>query len=156
LFAEQQVRPLLRSVCRAASEPAALRNKVRRTGRSDGLTCRSANKVYWNKFKGTNEYPIKGKYLNQIHNKYVKKGVYREIHKEILKKYIKIDLLTDSYGTPLNANLSFAKRPDSDTLIDCINTLPVNLNTLRNSKINRHKQTLLADPGYDTKKILFF
>jgi hypothetical protein len=47
--------------------------------------------VYWNKFKGTNEYPIKGKYLNQIHNKYVKKGVYREIHKEILNKYLKID-----------------------------------------------------------------
>jgi hypothetical protein len=46
LFAEQQVRPLLRSVCKAASEPAALRNKVRRTGRSDGLTCRFANKVH--------------------------------------------------------------------------------------------------------------
>jgi transposase len=30
------------------------------------------------------------------------------------------------------------------------------LNTLRNSKINRYKQTLLADPGYDTKKNSLF
>jgi hypothetical protein len=43
----------------------------------------------WNKYKGTIEYPINGKYLNQIHNKYINAGVYTEINKQILNKYLK-------------------------------------------------------------------
>lgn len=43
----------------------------------------------WNKYRGTKEYPINGKYLNQIHNKYVKNGIYDEIEKQLLNKYLK-------------------------------------------------------------------
>ena len=35
-------------------------------------------------------------------------------------------------------------------MIETVNSLPVNLNTLRNSKHNRYKQHLLADSGYDS------
>ena len=45
----------------------------------------------WRKYKGTHSHPIKGKYLNEIHNKYVKYHVYDEINKEIVKKYLKTD-----------------------------------------------------------------
>ncbi len=31
--------------------------------------------VSWTKYQGTPEYPIKGKYLNQIHNDYCRPGV---------------------------------------------------------------------------------
>jgi len=37
--------------------------------------------VSWRKYKGTHEYPIKGTYLNRIHNKYVKNKVYEEINR---------------------------------------------------------------------------
>lgn len=182
--------------------------------------------VSWNKYKGTKEYPINGKYLNQIHNKYQRMDVYEEIEKQLLnkylktdkecklknqiidssfiqnkqgcikknnyllsdkekyknetikkinktlpknkqlkktnfidfnkyngrKKYFKIDVITDSYGVPLEHNISSSKISDSITLIKNINNIPINLNTLRNSRVNRYKQYLLADSLYDSKK----
>ena len=42
----------------------------------------------WTKYKGTLEYPIGGKYLNQIHNKYVNFKVYEEINEALLRKYL--------------------------------------------------------------------
>lgn len=45
----------------------------------------------WTKYKGTIEYPINGKYLNQIHNKYIKNGVYDQINKQLLDRYLKTD-----------------------------------------------------------------
>src|SRR3972149_8428409 len=47
--------------------------------------------VSWNKYKGTKKYPINGRYLNQIHNKYQRNGVYDEIEKQIKNKYLKTD-----------------------------------------------------------------
>ena len=47
--------------------------------------------VSWGKYKGTNGYPIRGKYLNEIHNKYCRKGVYDKIHLELTNKYLKRD-----------------------------------------------------------------
>ncbi len=44
--------------------------------------------VSWRKYKGTHEDPINGKYLNKIHNKYVKAGVYKKINEQILIKYL--------------------------------------------------------------------
>ena len=44
---------------------------------------------YWSSYKGTINYPIDGKYLNQIHNKYVKKDVYEAINKQLLQTYLK-------------------------------------------------------------------
>jgi len=44
--------------------------------------------VSWRKYKGTHEYPINGKYLNKIHNKFVKYGVYNKINEQILIKYL--------------------------------------------------------------------
>jgi hypothetical protein len=181
--------------------------------------------VSWKKYRGTINYPIKGTYLNSIHNKYCKHDVYNEIQKQLTKKYLKTDkenklknqiidssfvankqgslkknnyLLTeeekrknlkirinnislpknkrkkesgfidfnryngrkkyfnistisDSYGTPLERSISSSKRSDSKTLMENVNNLP-ELNTLRNSKVNRYKQYFLGDPGYDTKE----
>lgn len=45
--------------------------------------------VSWNKYEGSIKYPIKGKYLNQIHNTYVKNKVYDQVFKEIVDKYLK-------------------------------------------------------------------
>lgn len=42
----------------------------------------------WSNYNGTKEYPINGKYLNQIHNKFIKKNVYNEINKALINKYL--------------------------------------------------------------------
>lgn len=186
----------------------------------------SINNVSWNRYKGSIDYPIDGKYLNQIHNKYVNKGIYKEINKQFLnfylktgketklkyqcidstfipnkgghiknnnyllsetakqknknirkqnkklpknkrkkeesfidfnryngrKKYLKISTITDSYGIPLTSTIISSKCSDNDTLINTIKNMTVNLNTLRNSKINRYTQYLLADAGYCSKR----
>jgi len=182
--------------------------------------------VSWNKYKGVQNYPISGKYLNQIHNKYIACGAYDEINKQMLnkylkkgketklkhqiidstfiankqgsvknnnnllsqkskqknkkirrankllpknkrikeetfidfnryngrKKYLKISSITDSMGTPLSIDLVSSKQSDNVTVKKTIKKIPVELNTLKNSKINRYKQSLLADSGYDSLK----
>lgn len=47
----------------------------------------------------------------------------------------------------------FKENRDCHSVKETIESIPINLNTLRNSKVNRHKQNLLADSGYDTKAI---
>src|ERR1700738_4796450 len=42
----------------------------------------------WTRYNGTVEYPISGKYLNQIHNYYVNNGVYNAINTALVKKYL--------------------------------------------------------------------
>lgn len=190
--------------------------------------------VSWRKYRGTIEYPIKGTYLNQIHNNYVKHGIYEEIRKQLLnkylstgretklkiqsvdtsfiqnkggsvknnnhllnedakeknnairisnekirkkiennedhekiqreqtfidfnryngrKKYFKIGTSNDSLGTPLGLIVMSSKQSDNTSLIETIEAIPVELNTLKNSKINRYKQSLAADSGYCSKK----
>jgi transposase len=68
------------------------------------------------------------------------------------KKYFNVSVITDSYGVPLEKSISSSKEHDSKTLIRNVNNLPNELNTLRNSKINRYKQYFLGNAGYDTKK----
>ena|SRR5579883_1018113 len=46
-------------------------------------------RVSWTKYRGTIDCPIDGKYLNQYHNKFVKHGVYDEINKCMVQKYLK-------------------------------------------------------------------
>lgn len=203
------------------------------------------------KYKGPHNFPIDGKYLNQIHNKLCKNKVYDEINRQLLnryfkknkeiktkyqiidssfiqnkggsvknnnhllsekekiknahirneniwidkenikiksknnkinntndkipyikkkkertfiennryngrKKYFKIDTITDSIGTPLVSTFVSSKQSDCDSLEKTINSLPINLNTLNNSKINRYKQYFLADSGYHSKKNIDF
>jgi len=50
------------------------------------FTC---NRVSWRKYKGSITHPINGVYLNQIHNKYVKNGIYEKIFEQVLSKYLK-------------------------------------------------------------------
>lgn len=42
-----------------------------------------------NKYQGLINFPINGRYLNQIHNKLVNNHVYEEINKQLLNKYFK-------------------------------------------------------------------
>lgn len=68
------------------------------------------------------------------------------------KKCFKISTITDSLGTPLSISMISAKQSDNISITETINNLPVNLNTLRNSKNNRYKQYMLADSGYSSNK----
>jgi transposase len=70
------------------------------------------------------------------------------------KKYIKTDIISDTYGFVLAHSLSSAKLRDSQTLVDLVEKLPKEINTLKNSKVNRYKQNFLADSGYDSKRNL--
>jgi IS5 family transposase len=47
--------------------------------------------VSWSKYRGTHEYPINGKYLNQIHLRYCREGVYDSILASLTEKYLKYD-----------------------------------------------------------------
>ena len=47
--------------------------------------------TYWRRYKGTLEYPIDGRYLNKIHNKYVKAGVYVELERQCRNRYLALD-----------------------------------------------------------------
>jgi hypothetical protein len=179
----------------------------------------------WTKYKGTIDCPIKGTYLNEIHHKLENNGIYKEINRQYInkylkkgkeeklkyqiidssfipnkggsvknnnhllsdkvkkknriirkenkklpkkkqkkeetfidfnkyngrKKYFKISTLTDSYGTPLTTTVVSSKQSDNISVIETINSLPINLNTLRNSKVNRYKQTILADSSYNSE-----
>ena len=184
--------------------------------------------VSWSNYKGTINYPINGKYLNQIHNKYLKKGIYEEINKQLLtkylnknkaiklkeqiidssfisnkagyvnsqinnnllstkvkqknkkileknktllskkkikqetfidfnkyngrKKYFKVSVLSDSYGTPITSTIISSKQSDNISINETIKTIPIDLNTLKNSSNNRYKQYLLADSSYHSNK----
>jgi transposase len=72
------------------------------------------------------------------------------------KKYFKISIICDSYGVPLEIIISSSKGHDVTTLIKNVNNLPTCLNTLRNSKVNRYKQYLLADSAYLSLKNKLF
>jgi hypothetical protein len=67
------------------------------------------------------------------------------------KKYFKISTITDSYGTPLASTIVSSKQSDNISVEETVDNIPVNLNTLRNSKINRYKQYFLGDSGYHSK-----
>jgi transposase len=182
--------------------------------------------VSWRKYNGTKSFPIDGKYLNAIHNKFTKNGVYEQINKLILtkylqngketklkyqmidstyiankggsvnnnnhllsnktklknkknkklnihlpknkkkkietfidfnryngrKKYIKISSITNSYGAPLAITMISSKQSDTISIQETINKIPINLNTLRNSKNNRYKQHFIGDALYDSNK----
>ena len=64
--------------------------------------------VYWVRYKGFPGHPIKGKYLNSIHQRYVKNDVYKKIHEAVLKKYLstgrEIKLTTQSIDSSFVAN----------------------------------------------------
>jgi hypothetical protein len=175
---------------------------------------------------------IKGHYLNQIHNKYVKCGVYDAINKKLLetylkkgrsdkikiqiidstyipnkrgsvknqtnnyllsdkvklknikirennkicpkkerkkeetfidfnsyngrKKYFKVSTITNKYGIPLGSAIISSKQSDSISVNETVDKINVQLNTLKNSKINRYKQYILADALYDSKKNMIY
>ena len=44
--------------------------------------------VKWTKHKGTPDFPLDGKYLNEIHHRYIKTGVYDAINEALLGKYL--------------------------------------------------------------------
>lgn len=54
------------------------------------------------------------------------------------KKYIKISSIVDSKGAPLSSVIVSSKQSDSISVNETVNAIPVNLNTLRNSKVNRY------------------
>lgn len=54
------------------------------------------------------------------------------------KKYIKISSIVDSKGAPLSNVIVSSKQSDSISVNETINGIPINLNTLRNSKVNRY------------------
>lgn len=69
------------------------------------------------------------------------------------KNYLKISHLVDSKGVVLGSHIISGNRSDCKSVDDTIDNINVNVNTLKCSKNNKHKQYLLADSGYDTKEI---
>ena len=67
------------------------------------------------------------------------------------KKYLKLSTMGDQYGIPFVTIPISSKQYDNTTLQETIKSVPINLNTLRNSKVNRFKQILIADAGYDSE-----
>jgi hypothetical protein len=174
--------------------------------------------VSWRKYKGCNNYPIDGKYLNSIHNKYIKNDVYEKINKAVLnkylengkekkltvqsidasfisnkqgihnlndkpnscnvsetkntkkyenninnqliqynryngrKKYFKISSITDRFGIPLGSTIITGKGNEINSIKETIDSIPINLNTKKNSTHNRFNQKMLADSGYSSTK----
>ena len=68
------------------------------------------------------------------------------------KKYFKVSSIVDSKGAPLVSKLISSRQSDSISVIETVEKLPSNLNTLKNSKNNRYKQYILADALYNTNK----
>ena len=68
------------------------------------------------------------------------------------KKYFKVSVLTDSYGTPITSTMISSKQSDNISIKETIQKIPINLNTLKNSSNNRYKQYLLADASYHSNK----
>ena len=66
------------------------------------------------------------------------------------KKYFKVSTLTNQFGVPLGTCIISAKQSDSISVEETIKSVPINLNTKRNSKINRYKQNILLDAQYDS------
>jgi len=69
------------------------------------------------------------------------------------KKYLKISHLVDSKGVVLGSHIIPGNCSDCKSVDSTINNINVNINTLKCSNNNKHKQYLLADSGYDTKEI---
>ena len=66
------------------------------------------------------------------------------------KRYLKLSMLADSYGTPLGCTIIRGNEHDTLTIKETIDSVPVNLNTMNNSRHNQYKQFLLADSGYSS------
>jgi hypothetical protein len=99
--------------------------------------------------KNTKKNPLK--YENNINNKTIQFNQYNG-----RKKYIKISTITDKYGTPLGSTIVAGNKSDISTINETIDSIPINLNTKRNSTHNRYKQTFLADSGYSSTKNKIF
>lgn len=67
------------------------------------------------------------------------------------KKYFKISTICNSFGVPFVSVLISSRQSDNISLEQTVERIPLDLNTLRNSKVNRYRQYLIADSGYDSK-----
>ena len=83
------------------------------------------------------------KYTNNINDQKIQFNRYNG-----RKKYMKISEITDSRGTPLGLIITSGNSNEVSEIKDTINSIPVNINTKRNSTHNRYKQKFLADTGY--------
>jgi transposase len=45
----------------------------------------------WSKFRASTDFPISGKYLNHLHNQYVRSGLYQELFRQVLDPYFTED-----------------------------------------------------------------
>jgi len=94
--------------------------------------------VSWNKYKGPHDHPIKGKYLNQIHNKYVKKGVYCEIHRQLVNKYLQTDRESKLKGQIIDSTFT----PNKGGSVKNNNHLLTDDEKIKNQKIKANNLTL--------------
>lgn len=69
------------------------------------------------------------------------------------KRGLKLSAIIDSTGMPLSLLLKDGNEHDSTFVEDNLNHLMIDPNTINYIKINKHKQYLLADTGYDSKEI---
>lgn len=72
------------------------------------------------------------------------------------KKYLKVSAITNSDGAIFSTKIVPGKKSDCVTITETLYNIPIDLNTLKNSKINRYKQYFLADSIYYSKRNITF
>ena len=72
--------------------------------------------VSWRRYRGTSDYHIRGRYLNEIHNEYCRRGIYDAIFEAnvdiYLKRYRESKLITQSIDSSFIANKQGTKNND--------------------------------------------
>lgn len=139
--------------------------------------------TYWCNYEGT----IKWKTLNDKYVQWTNKGIFNELHKEMLvrylktnkctktkyqmidstsvsnkqgselvahnahtgnKQYTKVSVISNDSGIPFGIHMIAGNVNDSTTVEDTLKKIPIELDTIKYSNNNRHKQYMLADSGY--------
>lgn len=107
------------------------------------------NRVSWNKYTGTIHYPINGKYLNQVHNRWIRLNIYEEINKQLLNRYLKTGkehkLKYQMIDSSFIANKGGSIKNNNFLLTDAVKKkILKSENSIKNSpKINNNEKHLL-------------
>lgn len=99
------------------------------------------------------EYDEKELIEKKILREYDDKNLIKNNRYNGRKKYVKISHLTDINGVVLGSYIFGGATSDFKSVTETINKVQIELNTKKYSNNNKYKQYLLADSGYDSKKV---
>jgi len=107
--------------------------------------------VSWRRYRGTSDYHIRGRYLNEIHNEYCRRGIYNAIFEANVDIYLKREceskLITQSIDSSFIANKQGTKNNDN---------LLSNKEKQQNIKIRQDNLLLPIDQQKKERKFIDF